>query len=156
MFCKNCGAQVEETAVVCVRCGAAKGAGVGFCANCGRALVSGAAFCSHCGTAAVSATTGTSVSSAAPTVSVTPVVPVGYEPKSKLAAGLFGIFLGYLGIHNFYLGYVGKGVAQVLLSTLGACLVVGPVVSWVWSLIEGIQILTGSIAVDAKGVPLKE
>ncbi len=30
--------------------------------------------------------------------------------KSKLAAGLFGIFLGGLGVHKFYLGQIGMGV----------------------------------------------
>ncbi|CCY71409.1 putative membrane protein [Clostridium sp. CAG:921] len=55
--------------------------------------------------------------------------------KSKLAAGLFGIFLGGLGVHNFYLGYTGKAVAQLLLSLLSCGLL-----SWVssiWGLIEG-------------------
>ena len=35
--------------------------------------------------------------------------------KSKIAAGLLGIFLGSFGVHNFYLGYTGKAVAQLLL-----------------------------------------
>ena len=28
--------------------------------------------------------------------------------KSKVAAGLFGIFLGSFGVHNFYLGFTGS------------------------------------------------
>ena len=36
------------------------------------------------------------------------------QAKSKLAAGLLGIFLGYLGVHNFYLGYAGRGLVQLL------------------------------------------
>ena len=76
--------------------------------------------------------------------------------KSKIAAGLFGIFLGYFGIHNFYLGYTGKGVAQLLLSTVGLCFTCGfsIVFTSIWGLIEGILILTGSINKDANGVPL--
>lgn len=63
--------------------------------------------------------------------------------KSKLAAGLLGIFLGGLGIHNFYLGRTGKGIAQVLLGTVGILLLfLGPIVSGIWGLIEGILILT--------------
>ena len=31
-------------------------------------------------------------------------------PKSKIAAGLLAIFLGWLGIHKFYLGYTGPGI----------------------------------------------
>lgn len=77
-----------------------------------------------------------------------------YPPaKSKLAAGLLGIFLGGLGIHNFYLGYTSKAVIQLLLSVLSCgCLAV---VSAIWGFIEGILILTGStITTDASGRPL--
>ncbi len=31
-------------------------------------------------------------------------VPAGYQQKSKIIAGILGIFLGGFGIHNFYLG----------------------------------------------------
>lgn len=34
--------------------------------------------------------------------------------KSKIAAGLLGIFLGGLGVHKFYLGKVGMGVLYLL------------------------------------------
>lgn len=69
--------------------------------------------------------------------------------KSKLVAGLLGILLGGLGVHNFYLGFTGKGVAQILLSF---CFGVG----YIWGLIEGIMILLGKIDKDAKGIPLKD
>ena len=69
--------------------------------------------------------------------------------KSKMTAGLLGIFLGGLGIHNFYLGYTGKAIAQIALSI---CFGAGAI----WGLIEGIMILTGKINKDANGVPLKE
>lgn len=77
--------------------------------------------------------------------------------KSKIAAGLLGIFLGYFGIHNFYLGYTGKAIAQLLLTVVGwlAC-GIGPAVASVWGLVEGILILTGSINTDAEGNPLKD
>ena len=44
--------------------------------------------------------------------------PVNPAAKSRLAAGLFGVLLGALGIHNFYLGYTGRGIAQLLISIL--------------------------------------
>ena len=75
-------------------------------------------------------------------------------PKSKMAAGLLGIFLGWLGIHNFYLGYTGKAVGQLLLSVLSCGIL--SFVSGIWGLIEGILILTGSINVDAEGNELGE
>lgn len=77
-----------------------------------------------------------------------------YQQKSKLAAGLLGIFLGGLGIHNFYLGYQKKGLIQLLVSTLTCG--IGAFPMSVWGLVEGIQILTGSINVDANNVPLKD
>ena len=80
-------------------------------------------------------------------------VPVGVQ-KSKMAAGLLGIFLGSLGIHNFYLGYTGKAVAQLLISVLSCGILA--LASQIWGLVEGIQILTGSIATDANGIPLKD
>ena len=41
------------------------------------------------------------------------------QNKSKIAAGLLGIFLGSLGIHNFYLGYTKKAILQLCLTIGG-------------------------------------
>jgi TM2 domain-containing membrane protein YozV len=71
--------------------------------------------------------------------------------KSRIAAGILGILLGGLGIHRFYLGYVGIGIAQIAVTivTLG--------VGSIWGLVEGILILTGNgITKDAKGRPLRD
>ncbi len=76
------------------------------------------------------------------------------QQKSRIAAGILGIFLGMFGVHNFYLGRVGRGVAQLLL-TLLSCFILSPV-SEVWGLIEGILILTGNTGTDGKGIPLKD
>ena len=84
-----------------------------------------------------------------------PNIPPPLQPddlrKSKLVAGLLGIFIGYLGIHRFYLGYVGIGVAQIIV-TICTCGIGG-----LWGFIAGILILVGSaITTDAEGRPLKE
>ena len=76
------------------------------------------------------------------------------DRKSKAVAGVLGILLGALGIHNFYLGYTSKGVVQLML-TLFTCGALSAV-SAIWGLVEGIMILTGSIDTDAKGIPLKD
>ncbi len=76
------------------------------------------------------------------------------QAKSKIAAGLLGIFLGSFGVHNFYLGYTGKAIAQLLITLLTCGF--GAFVSSIWGLVEGILILTGSINVDGKGIPLKD
>jgi TM2 domain-containing membrane protein YozV len=74
--------------------------------------------------------------------------------KSKVAAGVLGILVGALGVHNFYLGFTGKGLAQLLISLLSCGALA--VISSIWGLVEGIMILTGSIKCDARGVPLRD
>jgi TM2 domain-containing membrane protein YozV len=82
-----------------------------------------------------------------------PPAPVVSDPrKSKLAAGLIAILVPGWGIHNFYLGFTGKGIAQLVLTL--TC--VGMIVSIPWSIVEGILILVGSIKADASGLPLKD
>ncbi len=130
MFCRNCGNEMDNAAAVCVKCGVAAGNGANYCHNCGAQSAPGAAVCTSCG------------------VAFAQPVPAG-EQKSKLAAGLLGIFLGGLGVHNFYLGFTGKAVAQIILSL---CFGIGGI----WGLIEGIMILCGKIDKDAKGIPLKD
>ncbi len=135
MYCKNCANEMDPNAVVCVKCGVPKGQGNKYCSNCGREINEMSAFCTSCGARVYNQ-------------------PAGYPQKSKIAAGLLGIFLGGLGIHNFYLDFKGKAIAQLLITVL-SCGTLG-VVSSVWGLIEGIMILTDSINTDANGVPLKD
>lgn len=132
MYCKNCGSEIDPNAAICVKCGFAKGTGTRFCANCGQEVAPNASVCVNCGFAIDN------------TANVDPATQ-----KSKMAAGLLGIFLGGLGVHNFYLGYTGKAIAQIALSF---CFGAGAI----WGLIEGILILTGNINKDANGVPLKD
>lgn len=77
---------------------------------------------------------------------------MGYSYKNRIAAGLLGIFLGSFGVHNFYLGYTTKAVIQLIMTILSCGFLA--VVSSIWGLIEGILILTRSINVDGKGMPL--
>ena len=42
------------------------------------------------------------------------------SPKDKTAAGLLAIFLGWLGVHKFYLGYTTEGITMLLISLLGS------------------------------------
>lgn len=67
----------------------------------------------------------------------------GYDDqKSRLAFVLFGIFLGNLGIHNFYAGRTVPGIAQLLITLISIPLLffcVGFVTIWIptiWSLVE--------------------
>ena len=138
MYCRNCGNEMVDEAVVCVKCGVPAGKGKGFCQTCGEAVGEGAIVCLKCGT---------------PVEPPAQNQPAG-ETKSKLAAGLLGIFLGYLGIHNFYLGFTNKALAQLLMTVLSCGLL--SFASGIWGLVEGIMYLTGSLNKDAKGQMLGE
>ena len=135
MYCKHCGNPMQDAAAVCVYCGVPRGQGTNFCATCGTQQVPGSMYCGKCGHPENN-------------------VPAGAIQKSKVAAGLLAILIGATGAHNFYLGYTSKAIAQLLLSVL-SCGVLA-FVSAIWALVEGIQILTGTVAVDAAGVPLKD
>ncbi|MFD1212931.1 NINE protein [Arthrobacter sp. GCM10027362] len=76
--------------------------------------------------------------------------------KSKLVAGLLGIFLGGLGIHRFYLGHTTIGVVQLLLTIFLGAFTFGLV--GLWGFVEGIMILCGAqmFRADARGVPLRD
>ena len=69
-------------------------------------------------------------------------------PKQRIAYILFGIFLGGLGIHNFYAGYSGKGTTQLLISLLTGWLILPYIAVFIWTVIE-----ICTIDKDANGVP---
>jgi len=122
---------------------------------------------------------GTATSSEAPTlprpdtaaspgaVPPPPVPPVAnyanpsrISSRSRVTAGLLGIFLGSLGVHRFYLGYTGIGLIMLLLSlsagTATLFCVPGAGCGFVglWGFIEGIICLTGGMR-DADGLELR-
>jgi TM2 domain-containing membrane protein YozV len=78
-------------------------------------------------------------------------------PKSKVVAGLLGIFLGGLGAHRFYLGYTGVGLIMLLLSVVGGVASLGASCGLVavWGFIEGIVCLCGGMN-DAQGRHLRD
>ncbi len=174
MYCKQCGHPLTPGAVVCMNCGFAAGTGANYCAGCGAPTAPGQAICTNCGL---------------PLVPPEPPVDPAKQ-KSKLTAGLLGLFLGSLGLHNFYLGYKRKGAMQLVLAIVGAILqnlfaeyyvygtilpafgmslgggmsvsslisLFGSVIVFgvrIWTIVEGVQILTGKIKTDASGTALK-
>ena len=122
-----------------------------FCKQCGKPIDDDQVLCEDCQKATASENTqntNTNTQTYTATPNNNPVA------KSKIAAGLFGIFLGAFGVHNFYLGYTGKAVAQLLITLLTCGF--GAFISSIWGFIEGILILAGSITTDANGMPLRD
>ena len=131
-----------------------------FCAHCGTSLDEETKFCQNCGSncEAVSAKApeapqmnATMVNNPAPTVSMNSAAVPG---KSRVVAGLLGLFFGSLGVHNFYLGRTGRAVAQLLITVLSCFLL--SFISGIWGFIESILILCGNVQVDGNGNPLKD
>lgn len=124
-----------------------------ICSKCGQQLSGDEKFCPVCGVPvpddnnAQQQNTQQSSSYSAP---YGKYPPPGYEPKSRLLAGLLGILLGGYGVHNFYLGFTTKAVIQILV-TLVTCGIGG-----IWGFVEGILILCRKINFDAYNVQLKQ
>ena len=75
--------------------------------------------------------------------------------KNKLLAGLLALFLGGMGIHRFYLGYIKIGIVQLSLWGLGYFTGgITWVIVQIWALIESILIFLGKIK-DSEGNDLE-
>ena len=85
--------------------------------------------------------------------------PVGYQQKSRLAAGLLAIILGVFGVHNFYMGFNTRATIQLVLSLAGGLLTcgLGTVAAAVWGFIEGVMILSSNgPRFDGNGVIMRD
>ncbi len=79
--------------------------------------------------------------------------PSTLDPRPIRSIKLFvllGALLGFLGAHNFYAGYRGTAVAQLVLAGVTLALGFGFFISWLWALIELLIVHT-----DARGVRMK-
>jgi len=122
MYCRNCGNEVSEKAIMCVACGTPPKAGDKFCPNCKAETTPNASICMKCG------------------VSLKHDNIIYGDEKDWLTTLLLCFFLGVFGIHRFYTGHTAIGVVQLL--TLGGC--------GIWALVDFIMIIVGSFK-DSKG-----
>jgi hypothetical protein len=95
------------------------------CRGCGKEIHETALTCPQCG-----APQGTSLT-------------VITSEKRILPAAILCFFLGFLGVHRFYVGKIGTGILQLL--TLGGF--------GIWALIDFIMIVIGSFS-DKQGLRL--
>ena len=94
-ICRHCGLEYKtDEAVMCPRCQAPKGKGTNFCPFCGEQVTPEQKICMNCG--------------------VEMEIYGQSGVKSKIVAGVLGIFLGTYGVHNFYLGYTKKAIVQLV------------------------------------------
>ena len=108
-----------------------------FCSDCGKEIKDNAVVCVHCGVSTTGQGTQVNVNVGDSEGNV--------SDKEWLVTLLLSFFLGILGIHRFYTGHTGIGVAQLL--TFGGC--------GIWSFIDFIIIILGSFK-DSEGRPLKK
>jgi TM2 domain-containing membrane protein YozV len=122
-----------------------------YCQKCGKEISDQASFCPGCGQpvnapgASSSSSSSSSSSGSTSSARVASLEP-GYRAdkqvstKSRLATLLLCFFLGGIGVHRFYVGKVGTGVAMIF--TLGGL--------GIWVLVDFIMIIVGNFK-DADG-----
>lgn len=86
-----------------------------FCSRCGKELTGNPVFCVSCGARLVE--------------------NGNISPKSRLATSLLAWYLGFLGVHRFYLGKIGTGILMLL--TFGGL--------GIWAIIDFIVAVTGNM-----------
>lgn len=130
MFCRNCGNELLEGAEFCTSCGANPLKGNKFCNACGVEVRPEAEVCVKCGVRLAKAEVS------------------GVSGKSRLAVTLPSVLPGYFGIagvHRFYLGKIGTGIAMLL--TLGGL--------GIWTLIDFIFAVSGKMK-DKEGLIIEK
>lgn len=122
MYCKNCGAEMNDNQAICLKCGVKAGEGTLFCANCGKPLAENADVCLSCGVATKKK--GGDLN--------------GYD---KTTMALICFFLGGIGVHNFLMGETKKGIFKIVMTL---CFCIGCVLA----LIDFVRILTDKYEIN--------
>lgn len=107
-----------------------------MCPQCGAPIDPGTLECKFCGEKIAAAQTVVNQPAASnPVFQEPPIVQTIYVQqtainpawplKSKVAAGLLGIFFGCFGIHKFYMGRIGMGILYLIFCWTGIPAFVG-------------------------------
>ena len=152
-YCQFCGSPITPEAVTCPNCGR-QVRETKFCQFCGETIDKDAVICPKCGRQVgqvqqpqgqvqqpqivihndnINTNSNKNINQGGP----------GYPHKNKTVALLLCFFLGFLGVHRFYVGKTGTGILYLLTGGL-----VG-----IGVLIDFIMILVGAFR-DKYGMPL--
>ena len=140
MNCIKCGAALNDGAKFCNVCGAPQDAGPSKCVKCGAELNAGARFCDACGSPQVA----TQVQSPPPQAPAGIPVPPGLPPRKLVKYRMLALFLGSLGVHDFYAGYTVRGVCKLVLFLIGG----------LYGILALVDIFT--VTADAYGRPMED
>lgn len=100
-----------------------------FCSNCGKKISEDVKFCPEC---------GQQVGSVQHPQLVLPQMP--RQPKSRVIAVVLCIFLGWFGLHDFYVGRNKSGLAKILITFILGWFVVGLIIVSLWCFFDLIHI----------------
>lgn len=122
--CPECGKEISEQAASCPHCGTPiKKGDKKFCQHCGESIDKDCVVCPKCGKQ-VKEISGNSdksiiINNSSNAVANASVNGIGnmISPKSRLVSLLLCLFVGFLGVHRFYVGKIGTGL--IWLFTLG-------------------------------------
>jgi uncharacterized membrane protein/RNA polymerase subunit RPABC4/transcription elongation factor Spt4 len=132
MYCRHCGKDINDQAVVCVGCGAPPLTGKKFCQSCGKDTAENAEVCTNCGVRLATGTLSTGMTGA---------------DEGKVFAflayllGLIGVLVVYLAKKdNPFALYHAKqslvlSIAAIILSVGAAILAAVPFVGWILALV---------------------
>lgn len=153
--CPECGKEISDQAASCPHCGTPiKKGDKKFCQHCGESIDKDCVVCPKCGKQVGEVNNGSEKSiiinnnnsASASAVAFNGGFPM-ISPKSRLIALLLCVFLGWLGIHRFYVGKIGSAIIMIILMFTG--------IGEIWLLIDFISILLGSFK-DNMGLLIKK
>ena len=108
MYCRNCGAKLDDIAVVCVRCGAPKGQGFKYCMECGSEVSPYKNTCDNCGCSIVYNALNDASSKSDPlsvvglVIGIVSVILVWIYGIIGLACGIAAIIIGKIASEHSY------------------------------------------------------
>lgn len=150
MLCKNCQREIEDNSEFCRYCGksqkdnAVRNTPTAFCRSCGAVIGSYDEYCAKCGAFQGPA--------APPTANPPYNQPYqsynsNISQKNKWIAFLLCLFGGFFGLHRFYVGKIGSGIAYIF--TLGL-FYIGAIVDCVMILCDKFTDANGLLVVKDK------